>query len=161
MTQNPGWPEPPDGPSEPGAQGPAEQPAPEQPGYDPSAYPQPDPSYSAPGYYAQQPGYGPPGGYAPGGYAPPSYGYDPNAPYGIDPKTGIPFSDKSKLIAGLIQILLPLGIGRMYMGQNGLGIAQLLVTVLTCGIGAIWPFVDGFIILLGDQRDPYGRPLRS
>jgi len=85
----------------------------------------------------------------------------PGAPYGIDPKSGLPFSDKSKIIAGLLQLLLPLGIGRMYAGQTGLGVAQLLVTVFTCGVGAIWPFIDGIVMLVTDPRDGNGRPLRS
>ena len=65
------------------------------------------------------------------------------------------------LVAGLLQILLPLGIGRMYMGDVGLGVAQLVVTLVTCGIGALWPFIDGIIILVGDPVDSDGRPLRS
>lgn len=121
---------------------------------------QPQPPYGQPGHGQQTP-YGQPGYVQPGYGQPLPYGYGPGAPYGVDPKTGIPFSDKSKLIAGLLQILLPLGIGRMYMGQTGLGVAQLVVTVVTCGIGALWPFIDGIIILVGDQRDADGRPLRS
>ena len=105
----------------------------------------------------------PPGGFPPPGYGPsgPAYAAGPMAPYGIDPRTGIPFSDKSKIIAGVLQLLLPFGIGRFYIGDTGLGIAQLLVTLLTCGIGAIWPFIDGIILLVTDSKDSDGRPLRS
>jgi hypothetical protein len=88
------------------------------------------------------------------------YGFNPAAPYGIDPATGVAFSDKSKLVAGLLQILLPLGIGRMYMGHTGLGVAQLLVTLFTCGIGSVWPFIDGIVILAGSPRDGHGRPMK-
>jgi TM2 domain-containing membrane protein YozV len=101
---------------------------------------------------------------APYGYQPPAYGapgFNPAAPYGVHPLTGVPYSDKSKLVAGLLQILVPLGIGRMYMGQTGLGVAQLLVTIFTCGIGGLWPFIDGIVILAGDSKDQLGRPLRS
>ena len=83
------------------------------------------------------------------------------APYGVHPVTGVPYSDKNKLVAGLLQILIPLGIGRMYMGDTKTGVIQLVVTLVTCGIGAIWPFVDGILILVGDPVDQYGRPLRS
>lgn len=110
----------------------------------------------APGYSQQA--YGHP---APPAYGQHPYGAGPQAPWGVHPVTGVPYSDKSKLIAGLIQILIPLGIGRIYMGQTGLGVAQLLVTVLTCGIGAVWPFIDGIVILAGDPKDAQGRPLRS
>ena len=134
-------------------------------------YPQGGPGYpqGGPGYDQTGQGYGQ--GYAQGygqpayaqGYQQPYNPYGPQhgAPYGIDPKSGRPYSEKQKLVAGLLQILLPLGIGRMYMGDVGLGVAQLVVTLVTCGIGALWPFIDGIIILVGDPVDSDGRPLRS
>lgn len=99
--------------------------------------------------------------YQPYGAPPPSpYGASPAAPFGVDPLTGIPFSDKQKVIAGVLQLVLPFGIGRFYIGDKGTGIAQLLVTLVTCGIGSIWPFIDGIVLLVGNPRDPQGRPLR-
>ncbi len=83
------------------------------------------------------------------------------APYGVHPVTGVPYSDRLRLVAGLLQILVPLGIGRIYMGNVGLGVLQMLVTVITCGVGALWPFIDGIVILVGDPKDQHGRPLRS
>jgi len=112
----------------------------------------PPPPYGQP--YQQPSGYPPPVGGAP-------YGAGPGAPYGVHPVTGIPYSDKSKLVAGLLQILIPLGIGRFYIGDTKTGVWQLVVTVLTCGIGALWPFIDGIIILATDSTDVQGRPLRS
>lgn len=113
----------------------------------------------------------PPEGYPPPGYSsqypPPPAGayYDPTAPYGRHPMTGEPFSEKSKLVAGLLQLLGLLGlvgIGRMYLGQVGLGILQLVVGIVTCGIGAfIWGIVDAVLILTDKVRDPQGRPLRD
>lgn len=112
----------------------------------------------------QQPAWGqpapPPPPYGQQPYGQPGYGQQ-GAPYGIDPKTGIPFSDKSKIIAGLLQILIPLGIGRFYVGDTKTGVWQLVVTILTCGVGALWPFIDGILMLVGDSRDAQGRPLRS
>jgi TM2 domain-containing membrane protein YozV len=126
---------------------------------------QPDHGYQQPDYGYQQSGYQEPGyGYEQGGYQQPGYypqGYHPAAPYGFHPQTGIPYSDKSKIVAGLLQVLLPLGIGRMYMGYTGMGVAQLLVTIFTCGVGALWPFVDGILILVNDTKDAQGRMLRS
>ncbi|KAA0101143.1 TM2 domain-containing protein [Mycolicibacterium sp. P1-18] len=105
------------------------------------------------------------GGY--GGYPPPPPppygGYPPPYPgqFGVD-AWGRPLSDKSKLVAGLLQLFLgTFGIGRFYLGYNGIAIAQLAVSLLTCGIGAIWPFVDGILILVGKVQDPSGRPLRE
>lgn len=117
-----------------------------------------DPAYGQPGY--GQPAYGQPP-YAspqPSGYGLPPY--NPQTPYGVHPVTGIPYSDKSKLAAALLQILVPLGIGRFYIGDTGIGVAQLLVTIFTCGVGALWPFIDGIIMLVGDPKDAQGRPLR-
>lgn len=110
-------------------------------------------------------GYGPPPGYQQpsGGYpSPPSspFGAHAGAPWGVHPVTGVPYSDKQKLAAGLLNILLPFGIGRFYIGDNGTGVAQLLVTILTCGIGALWSFIDGILMLTGEPKDAQGRPLR-
>lgn len=111
----------------------------------------------------QPPGYPPPypqqGQYPPGGYA------DPAAPYGRHPLTGEPLSDKSKVVAGLLQLLGLIGlvgIGRIYLGYTGLGIAQLIVGIVTCGIGAIiWGIIDAVLLLTDKVRDPEGRPLRD
>jgi len=84
---------------------------------------------------------------------------DPAAPYGRHPLTGEPLSDKSKVVAGLLQLFLPIGIGRLYAGHTGIGIAQLLLTVFF-GIGVIWAFIDGIVILAGRPTDRHGRPLR-
>lgn len=84
----------------------------------------------------------------------------PPAPYGYD-RFGRPYSDKSKVIAGVLQIVLPLGIGRLYSGRTGLGVAQLLVTLFTFGLGSIWPFIDGILILVQGSDDGRGLPLRD
>jgi len=98
-----------------------------------------------------------------GGY-PPVY-MDPTAPYGRHPMTGEPLSEKSKVVAGLLQLLGLfglVGIGRMYLGYTGLGIAQLVVGLITCGLGAIiWGIIDAVLILTDKVRDPQGRPLRD
>jgi TM2 domain-containing membrane protein YozV len=105
-----------------------------------------------------------PGYYPPPGNYPPPY-YDPSAPYGRHPMTGEPYSDKSKVVAGLLQLVGLLGIvgiGRMYLGQVGLGVAQLVVGLLTCGIGAVvWGIVDAVLIFTDKVRDPNGLPLRD
>jgi len=114
----------------------------------------PPPNYQPPPTYPMPPQYPGPGGYV-----------DPSAPFGRHPVTGEPLSDKSKVVAGLLQLLGLfglVGIGRIYLGYTGLGIAQLLVGLVTCGIGAIvWGIVDGIMILTDKVRDPQGRPLRD
>lgn len=71
-------------------------------------------------------------------------------------------SDKSKIVAGILQILLGgLGIGRFYMGHTKIGVLQLVVTLVTCGLGGIWGIVDGVLILVKGGVDGQGRPLRD
>ena len=116
--------------------------------------------------YPPPPNNPPPGQYPPPAqYPPPGAYYDPAAPYGRHPLTGEPLSDKSKVVAGLLQLLGLLGvvgIGRIYLGYIGLGIAQLLVGLVTCGTGAVvWGIVDAVLILTDKVRDPEGRPLRD
>jgi TM2 domain-containing membrane protein YozV len=125
--------------------------------------PPPPPTPGA-GYPPPPPGAGYPPYPPPPGPYPPVY-IDPAAPYGRHPLTGEPLSDKSKIVAGLLQLLGLVGlvgIGRIYLGYTGLGIAQLVVGLLTCTIGAIiWGIIDAVLILTDKVRDPEGRPLRD
>ena len=82
--------------------------------------------------------------------------------FGVDPNTGLPYSHRSKLVAGLLQIFLGgFGVGRFYTGHTSIAIAQIAVTFFTCGFGALWPLVDGIIMLTSESpRDVDGKPLR-
>ncbi|GAA1229804.1 DUF1707 domain-containing protein [Prauserella halophila] len=73
----------------------------------------------------------------------------------------LPPPDKSKIVAGVLQILLPFGIGRFYTGHTGLALAQLSVTLLTLGVGSIWPLIDGIVLLAKGGVDGNGRRLRD
>lgn len=77
------------------------------------------------------------------------YGYDVNRP----------LSHKSKLAAGLLQILLPCGIGRFYTGHIGMAIAQLVLSVIW--VGVIWSIIDGILILAQGGTDRQGMQLRN
>ncbi|KAB2974396.1 TM2 domain-containing protein [Streptomyces sp. SS1-1] len=128
-------------------------PQPGNPG--PYGYPQPGqppyPGYGQPPY----PGYAQPGyGYIPPG----SFTGDPQAPYGYD-VLGRPYSDKSKVVAGVLQLTLgSFGVGRFYIGHVGIGLAQLF----TCGGLGIWALIDGIVMLVSDGKtDSDGRVLRG
>ena len=133
----------------------------------------PPPYYPPPAGQYPPPYYPPPAGqFPPPYYSPPGFYPDPSAPYGRHPLTGEPFSDKSKVIAGLLQLLGlvgVLGIGRIYLGNTTLGITQLLgclvFGIITCGIGfivpVIWGIVDAVLIFTDRVRDSAGRPLRD
>ena len=52
----------------------------------------------------------------------------PQAPFGVDPLTGLPYSDKSQVVAGLLQIFLNgFAVGRFYTGHIGMALLQILV----------------------------------
>ena len=99
----------------------------------------------------------PPPGYQPAALPSALPVYDPEAPYGRDP-FGRPYSDKSKVVAGLLQLFLgTFGIGRFYLGDTGLALGQLF----TCGGLGIWALIDGIVLLAGSPVDRYGRPLQG
>ena len=88
------------------------------------------------------------------------------APYGLAAQGvdayGRPLSDKSKLVAGLLQIFVAtFAVGRFYLGYTNIALIQIAVTICTCGIGAFWPIVDGIMILMGKVPDAQGRTLRD
>jgi TM2 domain-containing membrane protein YozV len=101
---------------------------------------------------------------------------------GFDPVTGLPFSEKSKVTAGLLQLLLGFffglgGVGRLYAGHVAIGVIQLVATAIGwvsfwCGFLLFLPFfvyfgcwlwfvIDGIVLLAGRPTDGHGRLLRS
>ncbi len=72
---------------------------------------------------------------------------------------------KSKIAAGLLGIFLgSLGVHNFYLGFTGKAIAQLLISLLSCGTlswaSAIWGLIEGILILTGSMNtDADGNPL--
>ncbi len=150
-------------------------PQPPSPAYPQQPYSSPPAGYQQP-YSSPPAGYQPlPPPYQPAAYAPPMIGY------GYDPATGQAYSDKSKVVAGLLQLLPGFffglgGIGRLYAGNTALGVVQLVCSVVGwiafwCGFALFVPFVvfaatwlwaviDGIVLLAGRPTDAQGRPLR-
>ena len=75
------------------------------------------------------------------------------------PSTHLVPSEKNRVAAGVLQILLPFGIGRFYTGHTSIALAQLLTSVFF--IGFIWSIIDGIMILANGGTDAEGRPLRD
>jgi hypothetical protein len=106
---------------------------------------------------------------------PPPTGPDEIGRPGQPPVDGGPFSPtwmmteaappgwqpKQKMTAGILGILLNgLGIHSFYLGNTKKGIIQLVVSIVTCGLGGIWGLVEGIQILTGSiSTDAYGIPL--
>ena len=91
----------------------------------------------------------------------PPYGYAPMAPAG---PTYYPVAEqKSKVTAGILGLILGgFGVGRFYLGYTGMAVAQLLVTIFTAGIGGLWGFIDGIVILTGGvPTDANNIPLKD
>lgn len=72
---------------------------------------------------------------------------------------------KSKMAAGLLGIFLgAFGVHNFYLGYTGKAIAQLLISVLSCGMlafaSSIWGLIEGILILTGSINvDGNGNPL--
>ena len=72
---------------------------------------------------------------------------------------------KSKIVAGILGILLgSFGVHNFYLGYTGKAVAQLLISLLSCGtlavISSIWGLVEGIMILTGSiNTDGHGNPI--
>lgn len=88
-----------------------------------------------------------------------------NQSYNANPN--VTTAPKSKIAAGLLGIFLgSFGVHNFYLGYTGKAIAQLLITLLTCGFGAfvssIWGLIEGILILTGSiNTDANGNPLQD
>ena len=90
--------------------------------------------------------------------------YNPNAAY----QAGAPVYNpnmmgqrKSKLVAGLLGIFIGgFGVHNFYLGYTSKAVIQIVVSLLTCGIGSLWGFIEGIMILAGSiNTDANGVPL--
>ncbi|KAB1661216.1 TM2 domain-containing protein [Pseudoclavibacter sp. CFCC 13796] len=97
---------------------------------------------------------------------PPPYGGQGQAPY--QPYQQVtPY--KSRIAAGLFGIFFgTVGVHNFYLGKTGLGVAQLLITVLSLGmlaiVSSIWGLVEGILILAkapNYRTDGTGQPLHD
>jgi TM2 domain-containing membrane protein YozV len=74
--------------------------------------------------------------------------------FGI-PKTANP-NGRSKLAAGLLGIFLGgFGIHSFYLGKASIGIIQIVVTLVTCGLGSVWGLIEGIVILCSKPGTSY------
>ena len=73
-----------------------------------------------------------------------------------------PANAKSRIAGGVLNIVLPIGVGRLYLGYTKIAILQLVVAIVTCGIGSLWSLIDGVMILTGNVTvDGQGDPLKD
>jgi hypothetical protein len=85
----------------------------------------------------------------------------PAAPPAYFPPPPLPvhgYSGRYRVVAGVLQLVFPFGVGRFYTGHTGIGLAQLLTCLV--GVGVIWSWIDGIIMLANGGTDAEGRELR-
>ncbi len=72
-------------------------------------------------------------------------------------------NQKSKMVAGLLGLFLgAYGIHNFYLGNTKKGIIQIVVTIVTCGIGGLWGVIEGIMILCGKVTTDFnGVPLKD
>ncbi|KOP36184.1 MULTISPECIES: TM2 domain-containing protein [Flavobacterium] len=64
--------------------------------------------------------------------------------------------ENKKVTAGVLGILLgSFGVHKFYLGYQKEGIIQLIVTLITCGLGGIVGFIEGIIYLTKSDEEFY------
>ncbi|MBB1517263.1 NINE protein [Tessaracoccus sp. MC1679] len=101
----------------------------------------------------------------------PAYGQTPGQFQGQQQYAGAPYqgqqygppvNQKSKIVAGILGILLGgLGIHNFYLGFTKKALIQLLITVLSVGflswVSAIWGLIEGVLILISKPGEQWHR----
>ena len=89
----------------------------------------------------------------------PGASFCPSCGYAIPAKPAA--GAKSKMTAGLLGIFLGgFGIHNFYLGFTGKAVAQIVVTLVTCGAGSLWGLIEGILILCGSMdKDAQGNTL--
>lgn len=72
------------------------------------------------------------------------------------------YSWRLRWVAGLLGLLLgPWGVHRFYLGFTGIGFLQIIVTIVTFGVGGLWGMIEGALCFAGAIHDVDGLPLRD
>ncbi|MNL00854.1 TM2 domain protein [compost metagenome] len=67
-----------------------------------------------------------------------------------------PTQENKKVVAGVLGILLGgFGIHKFILGYTQEGIIQLVITLVTCGIGSLIGFIEGIIYLTKTDEEFY------
>ena len=78
-------------------------------------------------------------------------------PPAASPFGAAPYEPKQKLVAGLLGIFIGgFGVHSFYLGFTTKGIIQIVVTLVTCGLGSIWGLIEGILYLVNGGKDANG-----
>ena len=66
----------------------------------------------------------------------------------------VPTQESKRILAGILAILIgSIGVHKFILGYTKEGIIQLVVSVITCGIAGIIPFIEGIIYLTKSDQE--------
>ena len=122
-------------------------------------YTQPAQNYAAPQYTQSQGGYN-------GQYQDPNAYAQQNYTYAQPPAAYPTYLPRNKYVAAALALFFGIfGLHNFYLGYTGKGVAQVLISVLTFGIGAIavmiWAIVEAIQILTADYGTEHHRDARG
>ena len=122
-------------------------------------YTQPAQNYAAPQYTQSQGGYN-------GQYQDPNAYAQQNYTYAQPPAAYPTYLPRNKYVAAALALFFGIfGLHNFYLGYTGKGVAQVLISVLTFGIGAIavmiWAIVEALQILTADYGTEHHRDARG
>ncbi len=64
--------------------------------------------------------------------------------------------ENKKILAGILAIVIgSLGVHKFILGYTQEGIIQIVITIVTCGIGGIIPLIEGIIYLTKSDEEFY------
>ena len=89
----------------------------------------------------------------PGSFPPPPYqGYPPQPGF---QQGYVPQGTESKRItAGVLSLLLgAFGVHKFYLGYTKEGVLQILLTIFTCGVGAVMGTIEGIVYLVKSDAE--------
>lgn len=64
--------------------------------------------------------------------------------------------ENKKIVAGVLALLLgSLGVHKFILGYTTEGIIQIVISIVTCGVGGIIPFIEGILYLVKSDEEFY------
>lgn len=65
-----------------------------------------------------------------------------------------PLPESKKIVAGILALVLGgFGAHKFYLGYSKAGVLQILLTVLTCGLGSVVALVEGILYLIKSDEE--------
>jgi TM2 domain-containing membrane protein YozV len=67
-----------------------------------------------------------------------------------------PVQENKKIMAGVLALLVGgIGVHKFVLGYTKEGIIQIVISICTCGIGGLIPFIEGIIYLTKTEEEFY------